>query len=67
MAVYGTLPSTLDAEWQCTARRQVRVINVFHMPPSALTACYLMPASLLRSSKGCPLPCMPSFLGPRAL
>ena len=31
VAVYGVLPSTLTNEWQCTARRQVRVINVFHM------------------------------------
>ena len=38
--------------------------RILHMPPSALTACHLMPASLLRSSKGCPLPCMPSFLRP---
>ena len=38
--------------------------RVLHMPPSALTACHLMPASLLRSSKSCPLSCMPSFLRP---
>ena len=59
VAVHGALPRT--------ARRQVRVTNAFHMPPSALTACYLMPASLLRSSRSCPLPCRPSFPRPRAL
>ena len=58
-AVHGALPRT--------ARRQVRVTNAFHMPPSVLTACYLMPASLLRSSRSCPLPCRPSFPRPRAL
>ena len=33
-AVYGALPRTLIAARQCTARRQVRIINVFQ-PPQA--------------------------------
>ena len=32
MAVYGALPRTLIAARQCTARRQVRIINVFQPP-----------------------------------
>ena len=66
-AVYGAPPRTFIAARQRTARRQARFINVFHMPPSALTARYLMPASLLRSFRSCPLPCRPSFPRPRAL
>ena len=34
-AVYGALPRTLIAERQCTACRQVRVINVFSTCPQA--------------------------------
>ena len=33
VAVYGVLPSTLDAEWQCTARRPAR------SPPSGSVSC----------------------------
>ena len=32
VAVYGALPRTLIAARQCTARRQVRIINVFQPP-----------------------------------
>lgn len=71
---------TFTVEWQCrcAARRPSclpqrpwakyrQAINVFHILPNALIACYLMPASLLRSSRSCLLSYMPNFLRPRAL